>query len=155
LQKITDSLRAWMKSTLAERTTAALQQVETIAQAVQQTNQAVLVQGMDFGADGKVAKKIQDKLKTLCPALSVFLCSIDDDNEKVSMYFTVTADHLARGLDAKKWCDHCLEALGGGKGGGRNVQATGTVVVPNGANGDEFIRQVVDVAQGFVAGLNI
>ena len=71
------------------------------------------------------------------------------------MYFTATTDHVARGLDAKKWCDSCLEALGGGRGGGRNIQATGTVSVPEGANGDEFVRKVVDEAQSFVAGLNL
>jgi hypothetical protein len=42
----------------------------------------VVVEFVDFGADGKVAKKMQDKFKEVCPAVSLFLCSLDDDSSK-------------------------------------------------------------------------
>lgn len=44
--------------------------------------QEIIVLNMDFGADGKLAKKIQDKFKAMYPDISLFLVSIDDDGEK-------------------------------------------------------------------------
>lgn len=46
---------------------------------------------MDFGADAKVAKKIQDKFKELCPSSSLFLSSVDDDESKydLSLYYYI------------------------------------------------------------------
>jgi len=43
---------------------------------------AWVVSKMEFGADGKVAKKIQDKFKSIHPEGSFFLASLDDDEEK-------------------------------------------------------------------------
>lgn len=42
----------------------------------------VIVEALDFGGDGKVAKKMQDKLKTILPDASLFLASLDDDMTK-------------------------------------------------------------------------
>ncbi len=40
------------------------------------------MQKMDFGADGKVAKKIQDRFKELRPDASFFLYAVDDEDTK-------------------------------------------------------------------------
>jgi hypothetical protein len=37
---------------------------------------------MEFGAEGKVAKKIQDKCKSIHPSGSYLIASLDDDAEK-------------------------------------------------------------------------
>jgi hypothetical protein len=37
---------------------------------------------VDFGADGKLAKKIQDTIKGINGKVSVFLVSTDDEGEK-------------------------------------------------------------------------
>jgi hypothetical protein len=42
----------------------------------------VIVEALDFGGDGKVARKMQDKLKTILPEASLFLASLDDDLTK-------------------------------------------------------------------------
>jgi len=44
--------------------------------------QAVVVLAVEIGADGKVAKKIQEQLRAVHPAGSFFLASLDDDAEK-------------------------------------------------------------------------
>jgi hypothetical protein len=42
----------------------------------------VVVLSLEIGADGKVAKKIQDQLKAVHPTASFFLASLDDESEK-------------------------------------------------------------------------
>lgn len=42
----------------------------------------MIVEALDFGGDGKVARKMQDKLKTILPDASLFLASLDDDLTK-------------------------------------------------------------------------
>jgi hypothetical protein len=44
--------------------------------------QEVVVLSLEIGADGKVAKKIQDQLKAVHPTASFFLASLDDESEK-------------------------------------------------------------------------
>jgi hypothetical protein len=42
----------------------------------------VVIAVIDFGADGKVARKIYEKLKSVNPEASYFVVSPDDDGEK-------------------------------------------------------------------------
>lgn len=44
--------------------------------------QAVLVLSAEIGADGKVAKKLQEQLRAVHPSGSFFIASLDDDAEK-------------------------------------------------------------------------
>lgn len=44
--------------------------------------QEFIVANVDFGADGKIAKKIQEKIKGINENLSIFLLSVDDAGEK-------------------------------------------------------------------------
>jgi len=41
------------------------------------------VLSLDIGADGKVAKKILEKIKAVYPVASVFIASMDEDEEKI------------------------------------------------------------------------
>lgn len=107
---------------------------------------------MDFGGDGKVAKKMQDKLKTLLPEASLFLASLDDDLTKVTLFATASDAHVAAGLDCKAWCDSCIAALGNGKGGGRNVQATAAIPLEGSSRSpEESLALAIETAKQFVA----
>lgn len=44
--------------------------------------QAIVVSLMEFGSDGKVAKVVQETCKSVHPAGSFFIASLDDDGEK-------------------------------------------------------------------------
>lgn len=41
-----------------------------------------MVSLMEFGSDGKVAKVVQETCKSVHPAGSFFIASLDDDGEK-------------------------------------------------------------------------
>ena len=70
---------------------------------------------LEIGADGKVAKKIQEKLKAIYPAASYFLASLDDDAERSGLYPMVSADHLrdykSKGFNAKAWVEAVSQRL--------------------------------------------
>lgn len=42
----------------------------------------MVIANIDFGADGKVARKIYEKLKSVHPDASYFIMSQDEDGEK-------------------------------------------------------------------------
>jgi hypothetical protein len=44
--------------------------------------QLIVVKLMEFGSDGKVAKVVQDTCKSVHPAGSFFIASLDDESEK-------------------------------------------------------------------------
>ena len=46
------------------------------------SNQEVVVLSLEIGADGKVAKKIQEQLRAIHPTGSFFVASLDDEGEK-------------------------------------------------------------------------
>jgi len=48
----------------------------------------VLVASLDFGADGKVAKKIQDKFRSIIPEGSLFLASPDEEEDRYAKMVT-------------------------------------------------------------------
>jgi len=150
LAEVGERLKAWQKSNQAVRTETALALADTLGAAAVETSQNVIVQCIDIGTDGKVAKKIQDKFKALCPNTSVFLCSADDDSARIALYTIATADHVAAGLDAKKWCEECITALGAGKGGGKSTQATANIPIEGtGKSSDEAIEAVLHTAKSF------
>ena len=82
---------------------------------------------MEFGTDGKVAKKIVDTIKGKNTNSSVMIVSYDEENEKSALFGYVTEAHLAAGLNAKEWCDFCIAECGGGKGGGRALEASANI----------------------------
>jgi hypothetical protein len=46
------------------------------------SSQLIVVKLMEFGSDGKVAKVVQDTCKSVHPAGSFFIASLDDEGEK-------------------------------------------------------------------------
>ena len=49
----------------------------------------MLVASLDFGADGKVAKKIQDKFRSIIPEGSLFLASPDEEEDRYAKMVTI------------------------------------------------------------------
>ena len=42
----------------------------------------MIIAAIDFGADGKIAKKIQDIVRGISPSVSMVIVSGDDEGEK-------------------------------------------------------------------------
>lgn len=129
---LADTLKKWEKAREASRTTAAVDLAQTLAEASLSKNEPFIVAHMDFGADGKIAKKVQDHVKSVNPAASVFLASAGDAGDKLGMFASVSKEHLKAGathgaLTAKEWNDFVIGKLGKGKGGGKPDTANANV----------------------------
>ena len=57
---------------------------------------------------------------------------------RLGLFPIVSPAHVAKGLNAKEWCDCCIAVAaasgGSGKGGGRPEQANATIVIPSGVD---------------------
>jgi hypothetical protein len=120
---IQETLKAWNKSMAAERTIAATAAAQALATEAHAQGKGAVVCLLEFGADGKVAKKIQDVCKGINTEGSFFIASLDEEGEKLGLFPIVSAAHMAAGMNAKEWCDHAIAAAvaagGSGKGGGQ------------------------------------
>eukprot|EP00981_Chlorochromonas_danica_P003570 scaffold659_cov192-Ochromonas_danica.AAC.83 len=123
LNAIFETIRAYNKANSAVKLNAANSKAEEVAQQALNTRKAIVIANIDFGADGKVARKIYEKLKSVHPSGSFFVVSADDDGERIGVYPFVSQEHLAAGLNAKEWVEFCISRLGTGKGGGKADQA--------------------------------
>ncbi len=56
----------------------------------------------------------------------------------------VSAVHIAKGLSAKAWVEHCFATVGAGKGGGRADLANGSI-----PGGQDILIQVLSIAQEY------
>ena len=142
--KVGDILKAWLKSTIAERLSASIAQTEKLATDAAASKKPIVVTSLDFGADGKLAIKIHDTFKSIHPDGSLFLASVDDDGEKVGVFPIVSANHIAIGLSAKEWCDHVISVVGNGKGGGKADKATASFT-----GGKDILSTVISSAEEY------
>ncbi len=135
---ISNKLKAWYKANLSTRVAAAEVQAETIARQAAETGAKTIVASLDFGADGKIVKKIQEKIQKIhnCPC---FIVSSDDDGERVGAWVW--------GADAKSWLDAVVSSVGAGKGGGKGDQASGSFPLGNGVS----MESILAAAQSFHA----
>jgi len=130
LDRIYETIRSYHKASLGMKIAEATVTAEQVALEAHARGEETLVLSLDIGADGKVAKKILEKIKAVYPVASVFIASMDEDEEKIGVYPAVSEAHQARGLSAKSWLDYCVHASGGGgKGGGKVDQANGSFPV--------------------------
>jgi hypothetical protein len=69
----------------------------------------------------------------------------------------VSAAHVAAGLSAKEWCDHCVAVAaaqgGSGKGGGRAELANATIVPGPGADAQQTTTAILEAARLFAAAI--
>jgi alanyl-tRNA synthetase len=82
LNAIYEVIKVYNKNNLANKLYVANVKSEEVAQEAKNQNKALVVTVIDFGADGKVAKKIHDKLKAVHTEGSFFVISADEDGEK-------------------------------------------------------------------------
>ncbi len=68
----------------------------------------------------------------------------------MGVYIVVTKKHLDAGLDAKKWSDHVIQAVGGGKGGGKNVQATASIPVDD-STPEQMVEAILTAAREYAS----
>jgi len=152
LAAIYETIKAHFKANLAQRIADASGKAEQVAAAAKANNQDVVVLGLEIGADGKVAKKILEQLRSIHADGSFFLASLDDEGEKVGVYPMVSTQHAARGMSAKVWVDHVVGKAGRGKGGGKVDTANGSLPVAaesSNINSDQFLAEVLGWAEEY------
>lgn len=125
IASIYEIIRQYNKSNLLVKTNKA---VEIVNQVIKGKEQDVFVIHVEFGADAKVAKKLQEIIVKENKNSTVFLFSVDDEGERVAGYALVSAEKVAQGWSSKLWIDSIVAAVGAGKGGGK--ADSGNVSIP-------------------------
>jgi alanyl-tRNA synthetase len=144
-----NTIKAYLKAAEAAKLTAAMTGADVlIAQAVAESQQVVIA-NLDFNADGKVAKKIFDKLRAAIPDGSFVLVSSDEDGEKIGVYTSVSSKHQSSGISAKRWVDFVMENLGSGRGGGKADMANAMIPLTTGQDLKEVIDRTLTAARTF------
>jgi len=139
LDKIMDVLKAWTKEETTRKSSEAVAQAEVIATACKEKAVSIIVGAFEFGSDGKIAKKIYEKMKSIYDT-STIIISLDEAEDKVAVNVYLTKDHVSNGLNAKVITDKIM-TLGEGRGGGKDMQSTCTL------NGNrELHTKVVNMA---------
>lgn len=141
LAAVFETIKAYNKANAASKLNAANIKADEVAAQSKTNGKALIVASIDFGADGKVAKKIHDKLKATYAEGSFFIASFDDDMEKVGAYPIVSTAHQAQGVSAKEWVDYVIAKLGVGKGGGKAETANASI-----PGGQEVMDQIIVLA---------
>lgn len=148
---VNNSLKAYNKEVLATRKATAIAYSEQAGKDAAESNTSVVISVVDFGADGKIAKTMQDIIKKHSPSTSNFFCSLDATETKVGVYTVATADHVKAGLDAKEWSNHVIKVVGGGKGGGKSSQATASIPVDDNHTPEEMVDAILTAAREFAS----
>ena len=148
---VNNNLKVYNKELLASRKATAIEFSEQAGQEAAAGNIPVIVNTVNFGADGKIAKTMQDIIKKHSPTTSNFLCSLDATDTKVGVYTVATAEHIQAGLDAKEWSSHVIQAVGGGKGGGKSSQATASIPVDDSHTPEEMLEVIITAAREFAS----
>jgi len=118
---VNDKLKVWRKANEKTRLATAEAQANELSKVAKERNARFIVANLDFGADGKIVKKLQEIIQKthLVPS---FVCSSDDEGDKVSVWISSPAGTI----DARTWLDSVVKSVGSGKGGGKPDQASGT-----------------------------
>mmetsp|Transcript_4795 Transcript_4795/g.7823 ORF Transcript_4795/g.7823 Transcript_4795/m.7823 type:complete len:528 (+) Transcript_4795:13-1596(+) len=141
LDAIAAKVLAWQKEQTKAKAAAAGSAVKELASSC--GDNAKVVARIDFGVDGKASSKLFKEFSKANKTSSLLLISAGD--EGFGVYCTPCKQHVKDGLDALKWVQAAVEAAGGGKSGGREMNANGQV-----ASLDK-IQDAVDAAKAFVA----
>lgn len=143
-------IKVYLKTIAAVKAADAEAQATTVGNQSLEAGKDIMAVQFDFGADVKVSKKIQEKLKAVNPEGSFFIATLDDEGEKIGLYPLVSKHHQdTRGMSAKLWMDHCFQVVGVGKGGGKADTAMGNI--PSG--GQAVLDQVLAAANQYIANL--
>eukprot|EP01033_Poteriospumella_lacustris_P008915 gene8914-6400_t len=134
-----DRIKAYNKAHEAQKLTVAMESITQLAQAAAAAGQTGIVAAIDFGADGKVAKKIFEKAQTVLGDGSFFVVSPDAEGERVGVFAAA-----APGVNAKAWVDAVVAEIGEGRGGGKADQANASI-----PGGEAVVERAVQAARRF------
>lgn len=148
---VNNNLKVYNKELLASRKATAIEFSEHAGKEAAAGNIPVIINTVNFGADGKIAKTMQDIIKKHSPNTSNFFCSLDATDTKVGVYTVSTAQHIQSGLDAKEWSSHVIQAVGGGKGGGKSSQATASIPVDDDHSPEEMLDAILVAAREYAS----
>lgn len=82
LAQIYEVVKTYLKASEATKVAAANVTAEAIAKEAFSAGKRVVVAQIEFGSDGKVARKIHEKLKAVYPDASYFIASFDEETDK-------------------------------------------------------------------------
>ena len=99
---------------------------------------------LDFGNNGKLNSGVMKALGKGCKGGAFLVVSLDLGGDAVCVYASVPKDQM-EALDGLKWCEAALAPLGGGKCGGKAMNAMGS------ASGAAKVEEVVAAAKAFLA----
>ena len=82
LNAVFEKIRSYFKANLSNVIAAANAKAEEVAKKALEADVEVVIAQIEFGADGKIAKKIYEKLISIKPNASYFLLSTDEESDK-------------------------------------------------------------------------
>ncbi len=87
---VNNNLKAYNKEILASRKATAIAFAEQAGKEAAEGSTPLLINAVNFGADGKIAKTMQDIIKKLSPETSNFFCSLDTNDTKYVPYLIIS-----------------------------------------------------------------
>jgi len=87
---IYEKLKAWSKANLAVRVGEASAQCEKVTTEALAASKAIICVQVDFGGDGKLAKKLHESVRKIHPTASFMFASVDEEAEK---YVALSLSH--------------------------------------------------------------
>jgi peptidoglycan/xylan/chitin deacetylase (PgdA/CDA1 family) len=85
LNAVFEIIRAYNKTNAAVKLAAANSKADEVAREALASGKQVIIAAIDFSADGKVAKKIFERLKALHPHASFFIASADEEADRYAL----------------------------------------------------------------------
>lgn len=134
-------VKKFKKEKVARSRDLALSRVTEIATEAAVSGRSVVIERVDFGTDGKIAKETLDKASQIHPSGCFLLISADEDSGKFGVYST--APKLGSPLDPIAWVAAAIEGAGGGRSGGKSPRGQGV------GEGLEKIGSAVTAAKAF------
>lgn len=86
-----DKLKVWFKANLAVRIGEATTLCEKVTSDALAENKGIICMQVDFGGDGKIAKKIHESVRKIHATGSFMIVSLDDEAEKYVLLFNISS----------------------------------------------------------------
>jgi len=125
LEGLITSVKQWRKQQQASMSSKALEICTQAAVEAKEKGEQKVVVRVDFGCDGKVGKNCLNAMLKAYPEGYFMVFSADTDSERFQCYAMIPGA-AEKGVDAKAWIEEALNAVGGGKCGGKPDNAMGT-----------------------------
>jgi len=149
-----DCVRSFNKELATINTAKSLAAIESIVseKKLSDASSAVVISGLSFNADAKIAKKLIEKFQTLAPNCSILIMGNDSENSKCGVFSAISKAHK-QNLNGKDWCLACTAGAGAGKGGGK--ADAGNCTIPLEGDVASVVAKIQTAASGFPTGVEI